>query len=127
MRTTSSDVFHRRYPQGPPVRSHFPCLDAGGLDRHARHWRSWRISKQSTVIMQPFEFPPGFWSRDIPSNGTTIHVRSGGSGPAALLLHGYGETGDMWAPMAVDLARHHTVVVPDLRDGPFRQAKRRLR
>jgi len=65
--------------------------------------------------MQPFEFPPGFWSRDIPSNGTTIHVRSGGSGPAALLLHGYGETGDMWAPMAVDLARHHTVVVPDLR------------
>jgi pimeloyl-ACP methyl ester carboxylesterase len=31
------------------------------------------------------------------------------------LLHGYGETGDMWMPMAVDLARDHTVVVPDLR------------
>jgi pimeloyl-ACP methyl ester carboxylesterase len=49
------------------------------------------------------------------SNGTTIHVRSGGTGPAVLLLHGYGETGDMWAPMAIDLASDHTVVVPDLR------------
>lgn len=26
-----------------------------------------------------------------------------------------GETGDMWAPMAADLMRDHTVVVPDLR------------
>jgi len=65
--------------------------------------------------MQPFQFPPDFWTRDILSNGTTIHVRSGGTGPAVLLLHGYGETGDMWAPMAVDLASTHTVVVPDLR------------
>ena len=65
--------------------------------------------------MRPFQFPPDFWTRDILSNGTTIHVRSGGTGPAVLLLHGYGETGDMWAPMAVDLASTHTVVVPDLR------------
>jgi len=30
-------------------------------------------------------------------------------------LHGYGETGDMWAPLARDLMRDHTVIVPDLR------------
>jgi pimeloyl-ACP methyl ester carboxylesterase len=65
--------------------------------------------------MSPFEFPPEFRTRDLLSNATTIHVRSGGTGPAVLLLHGYAETGDMWAPMAVDLARDHTVVVPDLR------------
>jgi pimeloyl-ACP methyl ester carboxylesterase len=65
--------------------------------------------------MQAFEFPPDFGLKDIGSNGTTIHVRSGGAGPAVVLLHGYGETGDMWAPMALDLARDHTVVVPDLR------------
>ncbi len=29
------------------------------------------------------------------SHGTTIHVRIAGSGPAVVLLHGYGETGDM--------------------------------
>ena len=65
--------------------------------------------------MSPFEFPSDFRTRDVLGNGTTIHVRSGGTGPAVLLLHGYAETGDMWAPMAVDLASDHTDVVPDLR------------
>jgi pimeloyl-ACP methyl ester carboxylesterase len=65
--------------------------------------------------MADFDFPPEFRTQEIATNGTSIHVRSGGAGPAVLLLHGYGETGDMWAPMAVDLARDHTVVVPDLR------------
>ena len=65
--------------------------------------------------MAAFEFPPDFRTQQIATNGTAIHVRWGGAGPAVLLLHGYGETGDMWAPMAADLARDHTVVVPDLR------------
>jgi pimeloyl-ACP methyl ester carboxylesterase len=60
-------------------------------------------------------FPPAFRSREIPVNGTTIHVRVGGSGPYVVLLHGYGETGDMWAPLAAELVRDHTVIVPDLR------------
>ncbi len=60
-------------------------------------------------------FPALFRTQDIQTNGTTIHVRFGGQGPAVVLLHGYGETGDMWAAMAEDLARDHTVVVPDLR------------
>jgi pimeloyl-ACP methyl ester carboxylesterase len=67
------------------------------------------------VMMEAFEFPPEFSARQVATNGTTIHVRFGGRGPAVVLLHGYGETGDMWAPMAVDLARDHSVVVPDLR------------
>jgi pimeloyl-ACP methyl ester carboxylesterase len=60
-------------------------------------------------------FPASFETRDIETNGATIHVRFGGQGSAVVLLHGYGETGDMWGPMAEDLARDHTVVVPDLR------------
>jgi pimeloyl-ACP methyl ester carboxylesterase len=64
---------------------------------------------------QSFAFPASFTTREVETNGTTIHVRVGGQGPAVLLLHGYGETGDMWAAMAADLARDHTVVVPDLR------------
>ncbi len=62
-----------------------------------------------------FDFPAGFAARDIATNGTSIHVRVGGKGPAVVLLHGYGESGDMWVPMAADLARDHTVIVPDLR------------
>lgn len=63
----------------------------------------------------PFAFPTGFRTQEVPTPGATIHVRVGGKGPAVVLLHGYGETGDMWVPMAADLARDHTVVVPDLR------------
>jgi pimeloyl-ACP methyl ester carboxylesterase len=47
--------------------------------------------------------------------GADIFVRSGGSGPVVVLLHGYGETSDSWAPLAADLAASYTVVVPDLR------------
>ena len=60
-------------------------------------------------------FPTGFRIQEIETEGVTLHVRVGGQGPAAVLLHGYAETGDMWAPLAADLARDHTVVVPDLR------------
>jgi pimeloyl-ACP methyl ester carboxylesterase len=64
---------------------------------------------------QELTFPSSFREQKITTNGTTLHVRVGGAGPAVVLLHGYGETGDMWVPLAVDLARDHTVVVPDLR------------
>jgi pimeloyl-ACP methyl ester carboxylesterase len=63
--------------------------------------------------VQPF--PSSFHTQRIATNGTTLHVRIGGTGPAVVLLHGYGETGDMWAPLAARLAAGHTVVVPDLR------------
>lgn len=64
---------------------------------------------------QVVPFPADFQVREIAANGTTIHVRTGGAGPAVVLLHGYGETGDMWGAMAADLARDHSVIVPDLR------------
>ena len=60
-------------------------------------------------------FPASFRKEDLQTNGATLHVRIGGDGPAVVLLHGYGETGDMWVPMAADLVRDHTVIVPDLR------------
>jgi pimeloyl-ACP methyl ester carboxylesterase len=60
-------------------------------------------------------FPASFHSQEIATNGVTLHVRVGGHGLAVVLLHGYGETGDMWAPLAAELVRDHTVVVPDLR------------
>ena len=60
-------------------------------------------------------FPASFKTQEIVTNGTTLHVRIGGSGPAAVLLHGFGDTGDMWAPIAAVLVKDHTVMVPDLR------------
>ena len=45
----------------------------------------------------------------------TLRVRAGGSGPPLLLLHGYPETHLAWGLVAGELARHFTVVAPDLR------------
>jgi pimeloyl-ACP methyl ester carboxylesterase len=60
-------------------------------------------------------FPSSFHTQEIKTNGTTLHVRTGGQGPAVVMLHGFGDTGDMWAPAAAALVKNHTVVVPDLR------------
>jgi len=61
-------------------------------------------------------FPSDFNTRSIATpDGADIFVRWGGRGPAVVLLHGFGDTGDMWAPLAVQLAKDHAVIVPDLR------------
>lgn len=67
------------------------------------------------VLADVQPYPAAFKTEDIATNGTTLHVRVGGAGPVVVLLHGYGETGDMWVPLATALARDHRVIVPDLR------------
>ncbi len=79
----------------------------------------------SSVSAKARSFPRSFQARNIKTNGATIHVRHsderhggkghGGEGPAVVLLHGFGDTGDMWAPVAAALVEDRTVVVPDLR------------
>src|SRR5689334_2803981 len=60
-------------------------------------------------------FPKSFHTETIKTDGATIYVRVGGKGPAVVMLHGFGDTGDMWAPLANALIKDHTVIVPDLR------------
>jgi len=66
-----------------------------------------------SAAVQPF--PKEFRTQMIETNGTKIYVRAGGTGPAVVMLHGFGDTGDMWAPIAAVLVKDHTVIVPDLR------------
>src|SRR5579864_3165677 len=64
---------------------------------------------------QPF-LPSSFQAKTVHSpEGADIFVRWGGKGPVVLLLHGYAENSDSWAPLAADLMKDHTVIVPDLR------------
>jgi len=58
---------------------------------------------------------PGFVSRNVATSGARIHLVTGGSGPAVLMLHGYPETHAMWHKVAPALARDYTVVCADLR------------
>ncbi|WP_395346966.1 alpha/beta fold hydrolase [Variovorax sp. UC122_21] len=60
-------------------------------------------------------FFPGFEARSIELGDAQIHVEVGGSGPPLLLLHGYPQTHVAWHRVAPVLARHFTVVAPDLR------------
>lgn len=67
------------------------------------------------ALAQVQPFPATFKAEPVATNGTEIFVRVGGHGPAVVLLHGFGETGDMWSPLATALMANHTVIVPDLR------------
>lgn len=69
----------------------------------------------SSAAAQVAPLPAGFRVQEIRTNGTSLHVRIGGKGPAVLLQHGYGETGDMWVALAKKLAVDHMVIIPDLR------------
>jgi pimeloyl-ACP methyl ester carboxylesterase len=74
------------------------------------------VAACATLSFAHPSLPAGFHARTVHSpEGADIFVRWGGSGPVALLLHGYAENSDSWAPLAADLMKDHTVVVPDLR------------
>lgn len=68
----------------------------------------------------PTELPPsplfpGFRVLDVDTPQARIRLRTGGSGPPLLLLHGYPQTGAMWHKVAARLAGRFTLVCPDLR------------
>jgi len=65
---------------------------------------------------------PGFVDRYAEVNGVRLHYAIGGKGSAVVLLHGYAQTGHMWGPIMPELAKRHTVIVPDLR-GAGRSSK----
>ena len=56
-----------------------------------------------------------FESLQLDVGPVQIHVRTAGSGPPLLLLHGYPESSLMWRDVASSLAEKFTVVATDLR------------
>jgi pimeloyl-ACP methyl ester carboxylesterase len=73
------------------------------------------FASADAALAQP-SLPSTFKSRTVASpEGADIFVRFGGAGPVVVLLHGYAETSDSWGPLAAELVKSYTVVVPDLR------------
>lgn len=56
-----------------------------------------------------------FKTRVATVNGVSLHVAEAGEGDLVFLLHGYPQSGEVWRSVAAELAKNHTVVVPDLR------------
>ncbi len=61
-------------------------------------------------------------SRFLRAGGLVWHVQIMGTGPVLLLLHGTGAATHSWRDLAPLLARHFTVVAPDLPGHGFTQA-----
>ena len=75
-------------------------------------------AQASAVVPAPgttLRFFPGFTAERVKTSGAEIYVLKGGSGPPVLLLHGAPQTHISWRKVAPDLAKTHTVIVPDLR------------
>lgn len=56
----------------------------------------------------------GFHTSDIVLDDTCLHVATGGTGPALLLLHGYPQNHVAWHKVAPLLAQHFSLIIPDL-------------
>ena len=56
----------------------------------------------------------GFTQRQVKIGAYEISLVMGGSGPPLLLLHGYPQSRAIWHAVAPSLARHFTLVIPDL-------------
>src|SRR5512139_2363702 len=61
------------------------------------------------------KFFPGFTATRVKTSGADINLVHAGSGPPLLLLHGAPQTHISWRLVAPELAKTHTVIVPDLR------------
>lgn len=59
-------------------------------------------------------FFPGFRPLHVTAGGVQFAGAIGGEGSPVLLLHGYPQTHIAWRRIAPELAKNHTVIIPDL-------------
>lgn len=64
---------------------------------------------QQVASVQPVE------SKFAEANGVRLHYLVTGQGDPVLLLHGFGQSSQMWRPLMRELAKDHTVIAADLR------------
>ena len=67
--------------------------------------------KDKTALL----LPPGFHDQFAEVNGINVHYVIGGQGDPVILLHGFPQTWYEWHRIMPELAKHYTVIVPDLR------------
>lgn len=66
-------------------------------------------------MIESFEGDTTFSHHTTEANGIQLHYLIGGSGEPLLLWHGFLETWYCWHKVMPELAKHYTVIVPDMR------------
>ncbi|MBC7921797.1 MAG: alpha/beta hydrolase [Ferruginibacter sp.] len=61
------------------------------------------------------KYLPGFTNHYATVNGVRLHYVEGGNGPALVCLPGWPQTWYSYHPIAAGLARHHRVIIVDIR------------
>jgi haloacetate dehalogenase len=77
--------------------------------------RSAAAAEASVADSADAKLLPGFRVEKVKTSGATLHTVVGGKGPPLLLIHGAPLTHLSWFRVAPELAKHYTVVIPDLR------------
>lgn len=63
----------------------------------------------------PVDKGPQIENKFAEANGVKLHYLVTGQGDPVLLLHGFGQSSQMWRPLMRELAKNHTVIAADLR------------
>lgn len=63
----------------------------------------------------PTEFARTFTHQTVEVKDVRLHYVMGGQGEAVVLLHGWPQTWYEWRKIMPTLAKHYTVIAPDLR------------
>ncbi|MFF4518386.1 alpha/beta fold hydrolase [Streptomyces mirabilis] len=71
-------------------------------------------SSSSAVTTTAEQLPAGFSEHKVKVAGTGIDYVIGGHGPTLVLIHGYPQTWYEWHDIMPALAKHYTVIAPDL-------------
>ncbi|WP_432989068.1 alpha/beta fold hydrolase [Dactylosporangium sp. CA-233914] len=102
-----------------------------GRTRAARRWSAAAAVVLAALLLTPLapaaagppngrlvadrRVPAGFTERQTRVGQIRINYVRGGHGPTLVLLHGFPETWYTWHEVMPELARHYTVIAPDLR------------
>jgi pimeloyl-ACP methyl ester carboxylesterase len=91
----------------------FIALLASALVAVASHARAEQPSIEAAAAAAGLRLQTG----TVPVNGTALYYRDIGpaDAPTVVLLHGFPETGDAFAPVVATLGKHYRLIVPDLR------------
>jgi pimeloyl-ACP methyl ester carboxylesterase len=72
------------------------------------------IKANNAQVAEPAPPPAGFGHKYATVKGVKIHYVVGGTGEPLVLLHGFGQNWYMWNRILPELAKHFTVIAPDL-------------
>ena len=68
------------------------------------------LSTLAPTALNATEQGATFVARTATIDGTRIYYRTGGAGPALILLHGYAQTSRMWNRIMPELAKRFTLI-----------------